>query len=602
MAGRFSVETVFKAIDRISKPVSRMQQRVRRFTDTSSRGFRQLNKTITSVNAGLKKGAVAATLALGLAGGAMADVVNVGADFEQTLVNATAKFPGEIRKGTSAFEELADVARKTGSTTEFSASQAAGGLNFLAAAGFNAEQAMAALPGLVDLATAAQTDLATASDIATDSLGALNLMTKDAAQLQTNLTRVSDSMAFTAARANTDLEMMFEALKKGGPVATAAGADVETVNTLIAKMADSGIKASEAGTALKNIFLAMGAPTSQAAKVMRKLGVQVTDADGNMRDALDVFKDFSKTSGELSQSAQLQVFDQIFGKIPIAAAINLTNAADSMHGFRDEMRAASGQANKMATIMRDTVRGSMNSLSSAIEGVKLKLFDLESGTLKDTIDRTTDWVRANEDLIASKVGDWLTFMIDNFSEIVFWLKTIGIAVGVWVTFTSIINGFITVMTAVNLVMTANPIGLIIVGVAALIGLVAVLAARWKPLGNFFKSLWGGITLVFQAAVTGIQAHIDRVMGAVDRVRSAASTVGSFLGFGGDDDEGDAGAGRAAASAAVSSPQERTARSIEERNTTSTATLNIRDESGRGELSGQTTNGLSSINLIPTGSF
>ena len=636
MAGRFSVEAIFKAVDRITSPIKKMQRGVARLTRKMGNSFKRLNSQMDSFSSGMKRAAVATTLAFTIAAASMANVIGVGAEFQQTLVNAAAKFPGQIKRGTEAFQQLADAAREVGRTTEFTATQSAQALNFLAMAGFNAEQSIGALPGVVNLATTAQVDLATATDISTDSLGAFGLLVDDAAQRSKNLARINDALAFTATSANTGLVQMFEAIRDGAPAAVAAGASVETITTLIGKMADSGIKGTKAGTGLKNIFLAIGAPGSAAARVFRKLGVETTDVAGDVRDVLDVFEDFSKTVLKLPTGTQLKVFKEIFGKIPIAAAIGLTKAAKGMKAFREETEKAVGINKKMATIMRDTVTARFKNLQSAIESVKITLFDMNEGPLADTIDKMTNWVRVNEQLIATKINFFIQKIIDNLDEIG---KRIKQVTGLIVAFVAlntaikvlnltfiIINGTIIALTVtmgllkngmvavafvagvmskafralgitIALAFLLNPVGLFIAAVVILIGLAALVITAWEPVKTFFDDLGSSIG--------------SKLFDAVLKVKGAMKDVKGFFGFN-EPAEIDRVLANILARAAndpngspdiapqIVSPGERTARSIEEHRSTSTAEVTIRDETGRAEVtSGTLGNGLV---LQKTGSF
>jgi len=362
--GRFTVEAIFKAMDQVTRPMKQMASGVgaaakritqaikqpatairdlrtrtalatkglirqfrkagisvsqlrRNIRNTAGVIVRQFRRARQSVDAfGKKLRAVTLGMALGLStvGFAAADVVKTGMEFQSTLVAASAKFPEGIKKGSDAFFKLEAAARKTGATTEFTAAQSAAGLDKLAMAGFNAEQAIVALPGVVDLATASQTDLATASDIATDTLGAFGLASKDATQLGKNLARVNDVMAKTTTTANTDMVMMFETIKQAGPVARAAGADIETFAALTGTMANAGIKASVAGTSLKNAFVNLSAPSKKAGTALDILKVKTKDSQGNMRDIIDVIEDIGKATAEMGTAERLQKLDAIFGK------------------------------------------------------------------------------------------------------------------------------------------------------------------------------------------------------------------------------------------------------------------------------------------------
>jgi len=625
MAGRFSVEAVFKAVDRLTAPVTRMQNRVGKFTRRMERNFTKLNRSVDTFVGGMKQAGVAIVASLALTSGAMANVIGVGADFEQALVSAAAKFPGEIRKGTEAFEQLEQAARKTGATTEFTASQSAQALNFLAMAGFDAESSIAALPGVVDLATAAQVDLATATDVASDSLGAFGLMTKDASQLGRNLARVNDVIAKTTTSANTTVESLFETIKDGAPVATTAGASMETFAALAGELANAGIKGTRAGTTLKNMFLTLSAPGTGAAKILKRLGIQTQDANGDMRDIVDILGDLNKSLDGLGTAERSGVLEGIFGKIPIAGVnVLLASGSDRLREYRKELEDASGASSTMASVMRDTLQGRLNSLKSAVEGVKISIFTMTSGPLSDAIEKTTEWVRANESLIATNVGEFLAKIINNFENIVKWAKRIGIALAVFFTLTTILKTLVLVMTAVNLVMAANPITLIVLGIMALIaaiaaaiiwwdeikaaflglpgpvkaaiavlagpigwliGAAALIMENWEPIKAFFGDLWGGVVDIFNAAVAKIMGVVDKVKNAasaiVDTISSIGGGVAEFFGFGDEAEEQQQGR----TGPQVVSPGERVARSIEEQRTTSAAEVTIRDETGRAEVTG-----------------
>ena len=598
MASRFSIETIFKGVDRMTAPVKRMEKGVKGFAKSTERSILRTNKRLGSMVSSAKNAALGTVVALAPIGFTLKDIIETGAQFEQNLVNAAAKFPGEIRKGTEEFELLEQTARRVGRETEFKATQAAEGLNFLAMAGFNAQQAVSALPGVVDLATAASIDLATASDIATDSLGAFGLMTKDATQLGTNLARINDVIAKTTTSANTNVEQMFEAIRDGAPVARAANADLETTATLIGKMADAGIKGTKAGTALKRIFLAIGAPSSKGAAALRELGVETTNADGSIRDIIDIMQDMQGAFKGITQAQRLSVLDAIFGKIPAAAAINLIEGAgDEMRAYRDTLRESEGAASKMANVMRDTLQNRFKTLGSAIESAKISTFALTEGPLADVVDRMTEWVRANETLIAQNIGGFLLAIIDNLHIIIPLVKILAAAFGILVAafvamkvvavviivFKVLLFIFAALKIAaialgIAFLILTSPIGLIILAVGALIGLAVLLIKKWEPVKEFFAGLFDSI-----ASITS----------------SALGAVGRFFGFGGDDENENRNAG---GPPQMVSPSERNARQIEETRNTSIADITIKDETGRAELTQSGAPFPGGLQLQKTGAF
>lgn len=580
---RFSVEAVFKAIDRISAPVSRMQNRVGKFGRRMSRSLRAVNKQVDRLGKGLKTASVIGAASLFLVSSAMGDVIKTGAEFEQTLVSAAAKFPEGIRKGTQAFRDLEDVARKTGATTEFTAAQAAEGLNFLAMAGFNAKQSIAALPGIVDLATAASIDLGTASDIATDSLGAFGLATKDPIKLAENLARVSDVLALTTIRTNTNMQQLFEGIVKGAPAFTTAGQSMESFTALMGVMANSGIKGAEAGTILKNTVLRLSNPVSKAAKVMKGLGVRVADSEGNFRDILDIMEDFEKGLKGVGEVQRLAALNTVFGTRAVTGlSVQLKDGTTSIREYRKGLENAAGTSKTLASVMRDTLQGRINSLTSAVEGLKISLFKTKDSAIGGMVESITTWVRTIDKVINSNkelsvqlidgLGQAGKGVLGIFGLLVaqfFIMKAVMISISVatkaWAATMFVLKGALLAaklaMFAFNVVASLNPIGAIVLAVASLIGIGVLLIKNWD-----------NIVAAISSAVDRIRPLLEFVASPFrDLFAGVSSLAGAARGLLGSDE------------ANIVSPQERTAQTIEERRETSTAELTIRDETGKAQL-------------------
>ncbi len=631
MASRFSISAVFNGVDNISKPVSRMGRAIDKFTSNARRKIRRLGSAFK----GLGKIASRATKTVAIVGiGAISlALVDAGRNavaFEQTMVNAAAKFGPEIQKGTEQFKLLAEAARKTGKATEFTAVQSAQALNFLAMAGFNAEQSIAALPGVVDLATAAQIDLATATDIATDTLGALGLATKDPIQLSKNLARVNDVLAKTTTTANTNMEQMFEAITESGPIATSAGASIETLSSLIGILANSGIKGGKAGTTLKNVFVRLAAQTPKAAKTLRRLGIQTRDAAGNLRDMPTILGELEKSLSGLGTADKAKVLDNIFGKIPIAGVNVLLKAgAKEINNYRKQLLGAEGASKQMAGTMRDTLMGSINSLTSSFEGLGITIFSLEDNAFGKIIETATEMIRTfdaailkNQELgkgIVSDIIDTVTGAIGIIGILIGSFLAMKIAVlatqAVIFTFKAAIFAFQAVLVilkgvifaleiaqfAWNLAMLLNPIGAIIGLITLLVAGGAALIIFWDPISDFFIGIWDDISNAFSGGV-------DFVMGLLKPFQLAISGIGGLfekfgIVFGKDGEQETITKDKQGGNdVQVVSPAERVSRSIEERVTDSRSTLTIKDESGRAELEqGKGNNGVK-LQLVSSGGF
>lgn len=482
MGKAITLKTIYSAVDKFSAPLKKMAAASRGFGAKVATSMGKAERAIRRLNAPMNKvtrkfggmAALAGGLTLGIAVSQGAQAV---VEFDKSLSAASAKF-GVFDRSSKAFTQLKDTAANIGATTEFTAGQAAQGLDFLAMAGFTAEQAMSALPGVVDLATAAQMDLSTATDIASDSLGAFNLMSKDSAQLQKNLARVNDVFAKTTSTANTNMEQMFESMKDGGPVATAAGASVETFATLTGELANAGIKGSKAGTTLKNMFTKLQAPTAGAAKMLTKLGVQTVDSSGNMRDIIDILGDLDNATKKLGSAEKTQIMDELFGARAIAGANVLLNAgADKLRNYRTELEGSAGASAKMAAHMRGGLSGIIASMKSAFESIAITIGEQFRPEIDAAIKSITGgargaakWMKEHKPFIKLLLKIGKAFLIYAVA-----VKSLSLIMTIY----NNIQKVATVLqTVFNAVMAANPIALIILAVIALIAAIVLMVKHW----------------------------------------------------------------------------------------------------------------------------
>lgn len=452
-AGRFTVESVFKAVDRVSGPVRKMATRV-------NQSFRRMGNGIKRLNARMRTLAKSAGSTLGVAGmaglmfglqAAIRGVITTGAEFEQQLVGAGARF-GFIRKGTKAYAELEAAARKFGAITEFTATQAGGALNFMAKAGFEAKTAIQLLPGVIDLATAAEIDLARASDIATDSLGAFGLLGGGPATTVKRFTLLSDMMATAVNRSNQTLEVLFEAIRKAGPAATAAGVPIETFIALTEQMASSGLKGDLAATQLKNVFLQLAKGDVQ--KKLRQLHVEVRTTAGEMKPFAEIIRELNKG---LEGTGRLDIagfLDELFGKRGITAmSIALKAGADDLERLEKGLLSSGGAMKKLAAILRETRKGQIDMMTSAWESLTISMSvanDEGIGSMitgLTTLIRQMDrFVQINPDkavtgawivglslaaIVIGGLGAAIAFVVTSVGGLVAIVGTAAVAFGAW---------------------------------------------------------------------------------------------------------------------------------------------------------------------------
>ena len=237
----------------------------------------------------------------------------------------------------------------------------------MALAGYDVDKSVSTLPSVLNLAAAGGMDLATASDMVTDSMSALGEMAGTTESFV-------DKMAKTSQKSNTSVAQLGEAiLTVGGTAKVLAGGTTE-MNTALGILADNGVKGAEGGTALRNVILSLSAPTDKAAKKMQELGLEVFDAQGNMRPLNDIFKDLDSTLSTMTQGEQTQVLNSIFNKVDLKS-VNalLANSGERFNELSGYINDADGAASKMAETMNSGAQGAITKMKSALEGVGITI-------------------------------------------------------------------------------------------------------------------------------------------------------------------------------------------------------------------------------------
>ena len=330
-----------------------------------------------------KLGNVVKTAAVGI-GGAMVAIggyaIKVGSDFESAMSNVAA-----ISGATGDdLQMLKDTAQEMGATTQFSATEAANALSYMALAGWDANQSSSALPGVLNLAAASGMELASASDMVTDYMSAFGMSCEQSGYF-------ADMLAYAQSNANTTAELLGESYKNCAANMAAAGQDVETTTSLLAMMANQGLKGSEAGTALAAVMRDLTAKMTDGAIKIGDTSVAVQDANGNYRDLTDILQDVESATngmGDAEKAAALSstfTADSIKGLNLILNA-GVSNAAD----FENQLRNSGGTAENMANVMNDNLAGAMKSLQSRAETFGNAIYESFSVQLKDAVNAAAD--------------------------------------------------------------------------------------------------------------------------------------------------------------------------------------------------------------------
>lgn len=331
------------------------------------------------------------------------EVLNIGMGFETSMAKVQA-----LSGATDAeYQMLEQAARQYGATTRFTASQVADGFGYMALAGWDASSMLSGIPGILNLAAAAEMDLAEASDIVTDYLTAFGLKASDSEKFV-------DQMTYAMANSNTNVEQLGEAYKNCAATASSMHYSVEDVTGALMVMANAGVKGGEAGTALNSIMTRLATDTKGCATELAKYGVQVYDAEGNMKSLSSILNGMGGVWRQLSDEEQAALAKTIAG------TNHYSNLQTVMKGVSDEAAASgqglmdysqaledcAGSAQQMSDIMMDTAQGDLYTMQSALEEVGLKVYERVEAPLRSLIQ-----------FVSGPVVSGLTALIENARHI-----------------------------------------------------------------------------------------------------------------------------------------------------------------------------------------
>ena len=318
-----------------------------------------------------------------------AQIVSIGKDVIQTgeQFSASMSEVGAISGATAEeLKELEAAARLYGATTKFSATEAADALKYMALAGWNSQQAIAGLPAVLDLAAASGMDLGRASDIVTDYITAFGLEVEDAS-------RFVDIMSYAMSHSNTTTEMLGEAYKNCAATAKAMGFSVEETTAALMTMANAGVKGGEAGTTLNTLMTRLATNTKGCADELAKYGVQIYDEQGKMHSLSEIMSGLISAFESLNQQQQANLSKMIAGTNQYAGFQTLMQgmsdaakaAGMSFEDYTAALKQCEGTSNDMAKTMSNNLTGDLKALQSALDELKLKLFEDAETPLRNLV-------------------------------------------------------------------------------------------------------------------------------------------------------------------------------------------------------------------------
>lgn len=419
--------------------------------------------------------------------------VKTAADFQESMskVSAISGATGDD------LARLTDMAKHMGATTKFSASESAEAFQYMAMAGWKTEDMLSGISGIMNLAAASGEDLALVSDIVTDALTAFGLSASDSA-------RFADVLAAASSNANTNVAMMGETFKYVAPVAGSLGYSAEDTAVAIGLMGNAGIKASQAGTSLRQILLGLQGGVELATKSTDSWVIEVENADGSMRNLNDVVVDLREAFADMTDAQKASNAEAIAGKVGMSGLLAIVNASEGdFNKLTEAINNSNGVAKNMAETMQDNLNGKLTQLKSALEGVAISFGEVLIPMLMKVIESITNVVQkfANLDegtrkliltigAIAASIGPLLLVigkLVTTGSKIASWGKGVAAAM----------KGVMAGTKGIGAVMTAvfGPGGIILLVIAGIAALVAGFMYLWntnEDFKNFFINTWNAI--------------------------------------------------------------------------------------------------------------
>lgn len=447
--------------------------------------------------------------------------VVTGSNFDASMKQVAATMGitvDEIEKGSKSYEILESAAKECGESTKYSASEAADALNYLALAGYDAEKSAELLPKVLNLAAAGNLDLATATDMVTDGMAALGIETNE-------INKYIDEMAKTSQKSNTSVAQLGEATLTCAGTVKMSGMSLETMNAELGILANNGIKGAEGGTHLRNIILSLISPTDSASEQLKKLGINILDSQGNVRDLNDIMSEFNSKLNGLSDGKKTEIISSIFNKTDISAVNALIKGSgEEFSNLKTHLTDCDGAAQDMADTMNSSLSGKMTLLKSQLEGVAIQISEILMPVLEKIIGKVSELLKwfSNLNGTTKTIIVVIAGLVAVLSPILIFVgKLIG-SIGQIMTYgpkiisglsgiTKIVGTVKSGISALWTVITMNPITMIIAAIVALIAIFVTLWNNCESFRNFWIGLWESITQFVSDSVENIKSFFNSVI-------------------------------------------------------------------------------------------
>lgn len=490
--------------------------------DVAGDKFIAAGEKITSAGQAVMPASVA-VMGLGTA------AVKTAADFDSAMsqVSAVSGATGDD------FDALREKAREMGAKTKFSASEAAEAMNYMAMAGWKTGDMLDGIEGIMNLAAASGEDLATTSDIVTDALTAFGLSAADSGHF-------ADILAATSSNANTNVAMMGETFKYCAPIAGAMGYTAEDVAEAIGLMANSGIKSTQAGTALRTMMTKLQGELELSGSAFGEVTVQTANADGSMRELGDILGDLRVYFSQMTESEAAAAAETLVGKNAMSGFLAVMQAAPGdIEKLNSAIANCDGTAEDMAATMQDNLTGQLTILKSQLEELAISFGDMLMPVIRKVVTAVQRFVDKlnNMDEGTRETILQIGLLVAALGPVLLIIGKLSTGIGKGLkAFVSLSNGLAKLKVGITsasglLGKLGAAIGGISAPVVAVVAVIAVLAAAfanlWKnneEFRNKMTEIWNGIKETISGFCQGIVERINSLGFEFSSITELLSTI------------------------------------------------------------------------------
>lgn len=562
------IDVTLRLIDMMTSPLVRVQnemERTARAHQRMGRDIQRIGDGFSSVGESMLPIAAGIT-AIGAAGG------RAFIDFDSIITGAAAKAGATAEE----MEMMRQKASQFGADFPISATQAAEGMDRLAAAGYDANQVVGVMPSVITAAVASGEDLATTSDVVSNALNIWNLKQGDIAQ---NAMRVADVVQMAANKSSASVADFGVILQEAGTPANTLGISIEQLSTAVAILKNTGSDASKIGNALSATFSNLSAPTKPAAEALDKLGVTVKDAKGNFLGLQPIIEQMRKGMAGLANTERIALAKSIAGQDYYSQLLSLIDTApEEYQALQNAMDSATGSSQAQFEVMKGTLKNSIDGMLGSLESLainfgsvltpQIKMVTDNIGNLADLINTLSPetkllignilmWtvaftgfmlatgkvisigggiVKLYGDIGRAAMGGSiqnkaLQFAVLNTVNAYRTLRTTLIAVKSAMTLETVAiataSGLSKISDAIKMVVSASrafifsPLGIALMAIA---GIAFLIYQNWETVGPFLIGLWNQIKTALLSAWAAIQPAVISLMASFGRLREAVANA------------------------------------------------------------------------------